>query len=184
MGGGGAGSGRRERDKNNCTSPPLLLLLLLHQTTTNTTTTACQNNQAFDKLVKAGGPSISSLLSGPTSDLKKILLFHVSSTRYTDADIPPGKVVSTELPGASLKAVLSPSGRGVEIGPSSYSGKNVGPAGAGVLGFSLPFFATFLLFHRKRGRDASIKKKGKQNSVLFLFLSLSLSLSLSLPPSP
>lgn len=106
-----------------------------------------QNNQAFDNLAKAGGPSVSSLLSGPTSDLKKILLFHLSSTKFTDADIPPGKVVNTLLPGASLKAALSPSGRGVEIGPSSYSGKNVGPAGAGEFFFFLLFFS---FFHRQK----------------------------------
>ena len=39
--------------------------------------TSPQTNAAFDNLAKAGGPSFSSLLNGPTNDLKKILLFHV-----------------------------------------------------------------------------------------------------------
>ena len=58
-----------------------------------------------------------------------------SSTKYTDADIGPGKVIYTKLPGSSLKAVLNPTGRGVLIEPASYAGKKVGPAGPGACFF-------------------------------------------------
>jgi hypothetical protein len=75
---------------------------------------------------------MSALLSGPPSDLKKLLLFHVSPTKVEqDVELAPGKTLDTKLPGAKLQSVLAPEGKGVNIKPSSYAGKSVGPAGAG-----------------------------------------------------
>ena len=127
------------------------------------------NNAAFDNLAKEGGPALSTLLNGPSSDLKKLLLFHVAATRYNDATLAPGTTISTQLPGSKVQAVLSRTGKGVDIKPASYAGKIVGPAGPGEL---FVFFIYFLV-SKKRGRrylDASTEKK-----TFSLFPSLSLS---------
>jgi len=140
------------------------------------THTYLQNNAAFENLAKAGGPSMSALLSGPPSDLKKLLLFHVSPTKVEqDVELAPGKTLVTKLPGAKLQSVLAPEGKGVNIKPSSYAGKSVGPAGAGE---QLIFF----FFFGSATSTATPRGKKRQKFMLSSLSSLSSLSPLSLSP--
>ena len=162
-------SARARREKEDAASP-LRLLLPAPPTTTTHTHTHLQNNAAFENLAKAGGPSMSALLSGPPSDLKKLLLFHVSPTKVEqDVELAPGKTLDTKLPGAKLQSVLAPEGKGVNIKPSSYAGKSVGPAGAGE---QLIFFSSSEARPRPRHLEG---KKAEIHALFSLFSLFSLS---------